>query len=154
MAGCRSPVAVALAVLATVASAADRDVATAAGRWQVTSVEVNGKPVDQEFTDRLTVDYAADGSWVVLLKRLPVGEGTSGVDEMAKPKAFHMETVGAAGTRGRRYIGIYDAEADTRRLCFVSDDRPRPREFRSTATGGEILVTLRRDRDTIRQDGL
>jgi uncharacterized protein (TIGR03067 family) len=144
MAGCRSPAAIALAMLATVASAADSDVATSAGRWQVTRVEVNGKLVDPEFTSLLAVEYAADGSWVVVLKGLPVGEGTSAVDEAALPKAFEMETLGSAGKPGRRYFGIYDVEADTRRLCFVSADRPRPREFRSTAAGGEILVTLRR----------
>jgi uncharacterized protein (TIGR03067 family) len=144
MAGCRSPAAVALAMLATVASAADSDVATSAGRWQVTRVEVNGKLVDREVTSLLAVEYAADGSWVVLFKSLPVGEGTSAVDEAALPKAFEMETLGAAGKPGRRYIGIYGAEGDTRRLCFVSADRPRPREFRSTAAGGEILVMMRR----------
>ena len=144
MAGCRPPAAAVLAVLAAVATAADGDMATSAGRWQVTRVEVNGRLVDHEFTDLLAVDYAADGSWVVRLKGLPAGEGTSRVDETVLPKAFEMETLGSAGARGRRYIGIYDAEGDIRRLCFVSADRRRPREFRSTAAGGEILVMLRR----------
>lgn len=144
MAGCRSLAVVVLANLATVTRAAADDMATSAGRWQVTRVEVNGKLVDQEFTDMLAIDYAADGSWEVRLKGLPVGEGTSRVDETLLPKTFEMETLGAAGTRGRRYVGIYEADADARRLCFVSADRPRPREFRSTVTGGEILVALRR----------
>lgn len=136
--------AVAVAVSVAVASAADGDIATSAGRWHVIRVEVNGRLVDQEFTDMLAIDYAADGSWVVLFKGLPVGEGTSTVDEAAQPKAFEMETRGTAGKRGRRYIGIYDVEADTRRLCFVSADRQRPREFRSTPVGGEMLVMMRR----------
>lgn len=144
MAGCRSAAAVALAILATLAAAADGDVATSAGRWQVSRVEVNGKLVDPEFTSLLAVEYAADGSWVVALKGVPVGEGTSAVDEAALPKAFTMETLGSAGKPGRRYLGIYDAEGDERRLCFVSADRPRPQAFRSTAAGGEILVMMRR----------
>jgi uncharacterized protein (TIGR03067 family) len=145
MAGCRAAAVVVLTLLAVVAIVADGDVATSAGRWQVTRVEMNGKPVDHEFTDMLAVDYAADGSWVVRLKGLPVGEGTSRVDEAALPKAFEMQTLGSAGMRGRRYIGIYETDGDDRRLCFVSADRPRPREFRSTVAGGEILVTLRRN---------
>jgi uncharacterized protein (TIGR03067 family) len=148
MAGCRAAAAVALPLLAAVAIAAAGDMETSSGRWQVTRVEVNGKLVDQEFADMLAVDYAADGSWEVRLKGLPVGEGTSTVDEDSLPKAFEMETLGAAGRRGRRYVGIYDTDGDARRLCFVSADRPRPREFRSTPTGGEILVTLRRNRVT------
>ncbi|MGB8853964.1 MAG: TIGR03067 domain-containing protein [Pirellulales bacterium] len=148
MAGCRAAAAAALAMLTAVAIAADGDMPTSAGRWQVTRVEVNGKLVNQEFIDLLTVEYLADGSWVVLLKGLPVGEGTSRVDEAVLPKAFEMETLGSAGKPGRRYIGIYDTADETRRLCFVSADRPRPREFHSTAAGGEILVTLRRSRVT------
>ena len=148
MAGCRAAAAVVLVLLGAVAIAADGDMVTSAGRWLVTRVEVNGKLVNQEFIDLLTVEYVADGSWEVRLKGLPVGEGTSRVDEAALPKAFEMETRGATGARGRRYIGIYDMDGDTRRLCFVSADRPRPREFRSTAAGGEILVTLRRNRVT------
>lgn len=132
----------ALAVVA--AGAADGDMAASAGRWQVVRVEVNGKLVDQGLVDMLIIDYAADGSWTVRLKGLPVGEGTSAVDEAVLPRGFEMQTRGSAGSRGRRYIGIYAVDADTRRLCFVSADRPRPREFRSTAAGGEILVTLRR----------
>jgi uncharacterized protein (TIGR03067 family) len=148
MAGCRSPAAVALAVLASMVFAEDGDIATSAGRWQVSRVEVNGRLIDPEFTSLLAVEYAADGSWMVSLKGLPLGEGTSAVDETAVPKAFEMETLGAVGKRGRRYVGIYEMDADTRRLCFVSADRPRPREFRSTAAGGEILVALRRGRAT------
>ena len=148
MAGCRSLAIVPLPLLAAMAIGAAGDMATSAGRWEVTRVEVNGKLVDQAFADMLAVDYAADGSWEVRLKGLPVGEGTSRVDEAVLPKAFEMETRGAAGPRGRRYVGIYEADGDARRLCFVSADRPRPREFRSTAAGGEILVTLRRNRVT------
>ena len=148
MAGCsRRAIAVSLAclvALAFVEMATGDDRAASAGRWQIARVEVNGKLVDPEFTDMLALDYAADGGWVVLLKAVPVGEGTSTVDETATPKAFEMETRGAGGKRGRRYVGIYETTGDTRRLCFVSADRPRPREFRSTANGGEIVVELGR----------
>lgn len=132
-----------LVALALVAVATGDDRAASAGRWQVTHVEVNGKRVDPEFTDMLAVDYAEDGAWSVLLKAVPLGEGTSAVDEAATPKTFEMKTLGAGGNRGRRYVGIYETIGNTRRLCFVSADRPRPREFRSTADGGEILVELR-----------
>jgi len=143
MAGCSPRASAVLSgLLGLVAVAAGDDRAASAGRWQITHVEVNGKRVDPEFTDMLAVDYAADGSWVVLLKTVPVGEGASEVDETKTPKAFQMETRGAGGRPGRRYVGIYDTTENTRRLCFVSADRPRPREFRSTANGGEILVEL------------
>ena len=148
MAGCsRRAVAVWVVwsgALCLVAVAAGDDRAASAGRWQITHVEVNGKEIDREFTDMLSVDYATDGVWVVLLKTMPVGEGASAVDETARPKAFEMETRGAGGRPGRRYVGIYETTEDTRRLCFVSADRPRPRDFHSTPNGGEILVELSR----------
>jgi len=36
----------------------------------------------------------ADGSWAVLLRRIPVAEGRSTIRQDVSPKTFEMETLG------------------------------------------------------------
>lgn len=119
-----------------------------AGTWRVAHVQVNGRTVDPEITSMLAVRYAADGSWVVLFKSIPMAEGASTVDQSTQPKSFDMRTLGSGNSphAGRAYLGIYEGHDDARRLCFVPAGSPRPAEFRSTLAGGEILVELRRAR--------
>jgi len=122
------------------------DRAVSAGKWQVTKAVVNGRQVDQEFTKMLSVSYGTDGSWVVFFKTIPAAEGTSTLDQTTEPKSFAMSTLGSGGKNdtSRKYVGIYEMHEDTRRICLVSADKPPPTEFRSTADGGEILVTMSR----------
>lgn len=124
------------------------DRAEGAGTWRVAHVEINGRTVDPEITSMLAVRYAADGSWVVLFKSIPIAEGASTVDQSTQPTAFDMRTLGSGHSphAGRAYLGIYEGHDDARRLCFVPAGSPRPAEFRSTLAGGEILVELRRAR--------
>jgi uncharacterized protein (TIGR03067 family) len=120
----------------------DREVSV--GRWDFVAVEANGKPVDAEVLKLLQVTYGADGSWAVLFKGRPVGEGTSRNDQAASPKTFEMETLGGRKTKPRRYTGIYKQDGDVRQFCFVSAGRPRPDEFAAPRGSGRILVTLKR----------
>lgn len=125
-----------------IAVADDRSVS--AGMWDVVTVEMNGKRLDDEFVAMLKIAYQADGAWTVLFKGLAVGEGRSQNDPAANPKTFEMETRGGRKTKPRRYTGIYRMEGDSRQLCFVSDGMPRPDDFTAPRKSGRILVTLRR----------
>lgn len=149
----RTPVHVALAFVATMiparaqpplAPALHDDRAISAGRWDVVSVETNGKPVDPELLAMLHIVYHADGTWAVLFKNLPVAEGRSTNRQDSMPKTFDMETLGSENIKPARYTGIYKTDGDTRTLCFVLEGKPRPDDFQAPRRSGRTLVTLRR----------
>jgi uncharacterized protein (TIGR03067 family) len=120
----------------------DREISV--GRWEVVSVESNGKPVDPELLAMLQVIYRPDGSWAVLFKRLPVAEGTSTYRQDESPKTFEMATLGSESIKPSRYTGIYKHDGDTRVLCLAPDGKPRPDEFTAPKRSHRTLVTLKR----------
>lgn len=126
------------------ASSSPDDRASSVGSWSVVAVEMNGRHVDAELVSMLQIAYREDGSWMVLFKGMPVGEGTSKNDSEANPKTFDMETLGGKNTPPRKYAGIYRLEGDRRQLCFVIAGMPRPNAFTAPRGSGRILVTLRR----------
>jgi uncharacterized protein (TIGR03067 family) len=120
------------------------DRAISVGRWDVVSVEWDGKPVDPEFLAMLQVAYEADGSWAVLFKNRPVAQGTSTNNQDRSPKTFEMATLGSNGIAPVRYAGIYRLDGNVRVLCIVHDGEPRPEDFKAPKRSGRMLVTLRR----------
>jgi len=118
------------------------DRSSSIGTWNLVAVEINGKHVDNELLPLLQVAYRQDGSWTVLFKGIPVGEGISRNEQNVFPKTFEMETLGGVKTPPRRYTGIYELNGDTRRLCFVTAGMPRPDTFTAERGSGRILVTL------------
>ena len=147
-----SPVLVALAaagnaqVLETPPAADDR--VASVGRWDVVSVEWDGRPVDQEFLAMFQVAYHADGSWAVLFKTLEVARGTSTNHPAESPKTFEMTPLGREGIEPSRYSGIYRLDGDTRVLCVVRHGKPRPDEFAAPRRSDRMLVTLRRAKES------
>jgi uncharacterized protein (TIGR03067 family) len=116
------------------------------GRWSVVAAVWDGTPVEQELLARLQVIFRADGSWAVLLRRLPVAEGKSTNRQDVSPKTFEMETLGSEGIEPARYTGIYRLDGDTRVLCIAPAGTPRPDEFSAPRHSGRMLVTLERVR--------
>jgi uncharacterized protein (TIGR03067 family) len=131
------------------------DQALSAGRWDVVAVEWNGTHLDHEWLARLTVVYRADGSWAVLLRRMPAAEGRSTIRQDVTPKTFEMETVGSEGIEPTRYVGIYRIDGDTRLLCIVREGTPRPDDFSAPRHSNRMLVTLKRAKESSqgRSDG-
>jgi uncharacterized protein (TIGR03067 family) len=139
----------ALAILAATAHAQspaaildDREISV--GRWEVVSVESNGRPIDPELLAMLQVIYRPDGSWAVLFKSLPVAEGTSTNRQDESPKTFEMATLGSESIKPSRYTGIYKHDGDTRVLCLAPYGKPRPDDFTAAKRSHRTLVTLKR----------
>jgi uncharacterized protein (TIGR03067 family) len=120
------------------------DRAASVGRWAVVSVEWDGKPMDPAFLSLFQVLYAADGSWAVMFRSIPVAEGASTNHQEGSPKTFEMETLGSQGIKPTRYRGIYRLDGDTRVLCIAPDGKPRPDQFEAPKRSGRMLVTLKR----------
>ncbi|MCX7414132.1 MAG: TIGR03067 domain-containing protein [Planctomycetia bacterium] len=124
------------------------DRAVSAGRWRIVSAELNGRQIDRQFTAMLSVSYAADGTWTVFFKTIPVAEGTSSPNQAADPKSFNMATLGSGTNSGRRYRGIYEIQGNTRRMCFVPADRPLPADFSTAPASDRLLVSMERIGDS------
>jgi hypothetical protein len=80
----------------------------------------------------------ADGSWAVLLRRIPVAEGRSTTRQDVSPKTFEMETLGSDRIKPSRCLGIDRLDGDVRVLCIARqwDRRGRTNSSRlGTATG-------------------
>ena len=135
-----------------VSPACPDDRAISVGRWEVSSAEWNGRPVDAEILAMLRVHFRADGSWAVLFKNIPVVEGKSTNRQDVSPKTFEMETLGSDGVEPSRFVGIYRLDGDARVLCFVPDDQPRPDEFAAPRHSGRMLVTLKRAMEEVGRD--
>lgn len=120
------------------------DRALSVGRWDVVAVEWEGTPLGPEWLARLQVTYQADGSWAVLLRRLPVAEGRSSNRQDVEPKTFEMETLGSEGIKPSHFHGIYRLAGDTRLLCIARAESPRPDAFSAPHNSGRMLVTLKR----------
>ena len=126
------------------ATAVPDDRVISVGHWNVVAVEWDGEPVDEELLSRLQVVFQADGSWAVLLRRIPVAEGKSTNRQDDFPKTFEIETLGSEGIAPSRYKGIYRLDGDTRVFCMAPDGEPRPNEFSAPRHSGRMLVTLQR----------
>ena len=120
----------------------DREISV--GRWEVVSVESNGRPIDPDLLAMLQVIYRPDGSWAVLFKSLPVAEGTSTNRQDESPKTFEMATLGSESIKPSRYTGIYKHDGDTRVLCLAPYGKPRPDDFTAAKRSHRTLVTLKR----------
>lgn len=141
---CAAPVWLAVMAPAYARTPAADDRSISAGRWAIVAVEWDGRPMDPEFLSLLHVTYAADGSWAVMFRSIPVAEGTSTNHENLSPKTFEMETLGSEGIQPTRFWGIYRIEGDTRVLCIVAAGKPRPDGFVAPKRSGRMLVTLKR----------
>jgi uncharacterized protein (TIGR03067 family) len=120
------------------------DRASSAGRWKVVAVEWDGKPVDADLLKLLRVVYQADGSWAVMLRKLPVAEGRSAIHQERSPKTFEMEKLGSDRIPPSRFAGIYRLDGDTSLLCIVREGQPMPTDFTAPKGSDRMLVTLHR----------
>ena len=137
---------------ATIASADDtkdaaikKDRKQIAGTWKVVAYEVNGNKAMEEDARKLTVVNGADGTWSLHSEGKEISKGTSTFDPTKKPKTIDFTPTEGEG-KGDQYLGIYELEEKTRKMCFAPPGKERPTKF-STAPGSEhILVTFEREK--------
>ncbi len=115
------------------------------GTWRVVALEVNGVKASEADARKLTVINHADGAWVLTADGKEVGKGTSQIDPMKQPRA--IDFVPTEGTHaGQTFLGIYEINRDSRKLCFAPPGKDRPAEFASKSESGHILVVFEREK--------
>jgi uncharacterized protein (TIGR03067 family) len=113
--------------------------------WRVVSLEVDGNRAADQDARKLTVINQAGGTWVVTAEGREIWEGSSTTDPRRRPKAIDFVPT-EGGNAGRTFLGIYDIDGDTRRLCFAQPGQGRPAEFSSGPGSGHVLVVFRREK--------
>lgn len=120
-----------------------RDHALIAGRWRVVSLVVNGNAVADEDARRIVVVNGRQGEWEVLVDGNRAIRGTSTIDPTTTPREIDAEVTEGDGAGGK-ILGIYEASAKTRRVCYAGADRTRPGEFTAEPGSERTLVVFER----------
>jgi uncharacterized protein (TIGR03067 family) len=114
-----------------------------AGTWRVTALEVDGNKASEEDARKITVVNREDGTWIIQVDGKEINKGTSEIDPAKKPKTIDF-TADDGPDKGKPFLGIYQIDENTRKLCFAPSGKDRPTEFSSNPGSGHFLVTFER----------
>ncbi len=123
-----------------------RELKSLAGTWRPVYAENNGVEAPEAALKGTRWIRAADGTWV--MKRgdeILVRWAVKKIDATKTPKAIDLE-VAAGPYKGVIYLGIYELDSDTLRICFALPDRPvRPSEFSARKGSVRALSVFKRE---------
>jgi uncharacterized protein (TIGR03067 family) len=121
------------------------DVVLIQGTWSLVAVEADGKK------------HALDDAEVANLKGLQMTfrgdrftnskakqEGTFLLDQRATPHT--LDVTARKDGKDRVLPMLYELDGDTLRVCFFLDPERRERPREMTSKGGQIVLTLKRDK--------
>jgi uncharacterized protein (TIGR03067 family) len=116
-----------------------KELASLQAEWTMGSMETRGKKAAdaQVKLSRLTIK---GDKWIVKIgggKGVEPAGSTMTIDPSKKPKTLDLK-----GTRSASK-GIYKLEGDTLTLCRVTGKAERPKEFKTTAESGILVVWKR-----------
>lgn len=112
------------------------------GAWQVVSQEENGaKAAADSLRDRI-IFFGGDAFLVKQGHNL-LQMGTQKLDPSKSPKTINV-MVTQGDRRGDVWLGIYELQGDTLKVCFDPDAQKRPTEFKSERGSGLVLVVYKR----------
>lgn len=101
-----------------------------AGTWRPVSAENNGFKASQADLQGIRWIRDPDGKWEMRRGgKTVVGWTVKKIDATKTPRAIDIE-VATGEHKGVVYLGIYELDGDTLRICFALPDRPvRPTGF-------------------------
>ncbi|MDG3002322.1 TIGR03067 domain-containing protein [Paludisphaera mucosa] len=127
--------------------ASKKELKAMAGTWRPVSAENNGfKVLEADLKDtRRAID--ADGNWTMRRGDETVVEWKAkSLDPTRTPKTIDIEVAGGE-YKGVVYLGIYELDGDTLRICFAMPDRPvRPTEFSAGEGSVRALSEFKREK--------
>jgi len=106
------------------------------GEWTMVSMETRGTKAPDEVVKNFTLTIKGD-QWTVT----GGNKATFKIDPSKNPKAIHLTF--KAGDTEVVSRGIYKLDGDTLTLCRTQGDRERPKEFKTTAEAGGLVVWKR-----------
>lgn len=127
--------------------AVKKELKAMAGTWRPVSAENNGFKVPEDGLKDTRRALDADGKWTTRRGEETVVEWkVKRLDPTKTPKAIDIE-VASGSYKGVVYLGIYELEGDTLRICFAMPDRPvRPTEFSAGKGSVRALSEFKREK--------
>lgn len=125
-----------------------RELKAMAGSWRPIFTENNGyKSSEGDLTGILWI-RDADGKWTARRGGKAVVEwAVKNIDPTQNPKTIDIE-VAAGAYKGVVYLGIYELDGDTLRICFALPDKPeRPTDFSAAKGTVRALSEFKRVKD-------
>ena len=128
--------------------ASKKELKAIAGMWRPVSAENNGFKVTEDDLKGTRRSLDADGKWCVRQGDKTVVEWkVKSLDPTKTPKAIDIE-VASGEYKGVVYLGIYELDGDTLRICFAMPDRPvRPTEFSAGQGSVRALSEFKREQE-------
>ena len=120
-------------------NAVKKDMDALQGKWQLVSLERDGKSAD---VPKDAVRVVKGDTYTVTPRPGVTIEGTFKIDPTAKPKAVDI-TQTSGENKGKTSLGIYEIDGDTLKMCWAPPGKDRPTEFKS-AEGSGILLAVQK----------
>lgn len=112
------------------------------GTWRITSLEMDGKPIPQEFLKEAKIIVKGDK----FESRVGVPyTGTVKIDPTQKPKTIDL-VFESGPEKGNTSLGIYELDGDTWKICLGVNTMERPTEFAAKPGTGFALEKLTREK--------
>ena len=109
------------------------------GVWTVESLESGGKKIPADTFKGMTLTYEGD-KYTVKNGKEVIQVGTQKVDPSKSPKTIDV-TMTEGPNKGAVMLGIYEINGDTLRVCFDTEGKKRPAEFKSPP-GSQTFVNV------------
>jgi uncharacterized protein (TIGR03067 family) len=109
------------------------------GNWTTASSEFGGQNVPADDLKGLVLTFEGDKHTVKHGTDV-VQVGTQKIDPSKSPKAIDV-TITEGPSKGVVMLGIYEFDGDTLKVCFDSEGKKRPTEFKSPA-GSATFVNV------------
>ena len=123
--------------------AVKKDVDAMQGKWQIVSLERDGKSVE---VGKDAVRVIKDNTYTVTPRPGTTIEGMFTIDPTAKPKTFDG-TATTGDNKGKTVLGIYKIEDDMLTLCWALPGKDRPTEFKSAEGSGVFLAVHKKAKE-------
>ena len=112
------------------------------GVWTFESVESGGKKLSANLFEKMTVRFEGD-KYSVLMGDMVVEVATQKLDPSRSPKAVDS-TVTDGPNKDKVYLGIYEIDGDTLKVCFDEAGKKRPTAFKTEVGSAMVLVVHKR----------
>jgi uncharacterized protein (TIGR03067 family) len=125
--------------------ASKKDLHAMEGTWKVVVHEADGNKTTEEDIkkdeDKRLIVKA--GKYSIYFGKERVGAGKIKLDATKTPKQVDVTHDEGPG-KGMAMSGIYEIKGDTMRVCFAPPGKDRPKEFRTQAGSGQMLLGYKR----------
>jgi uncharacterized protein (TIGR03067 family) len=113
------------------------------GTWKFASVEMGGEKVPLEGLKDAKLELKDNKFTSTIGKE--VYKGTFKVDVSKKPKTIDI-TFTEGPDKDKTFLGIYELDGDTYKVCLDPSGKKRPKEFKTEKGSMVVLEVLKREK--------